>query len=79
MLQIAGNPCLKGLSDEATDSQGVSKLNNTGNVSYINALQQGPNYAIGQLGNSVIESVIKKHATTMLLLLVKFISLCIPK
>ncbi|MBG9993059.1 MULTISPECIES: hypothetical protein [unclassified Pseudoalteromonas] len=54
-----GNPCLKGLSDEATDSQGVSKLNNTGNVSYINALQQGPNYAIGQLGNTVIGQLLK--------------------
>ena len=54
-----GNTCLKGLSDEATDSQGVSKLNNTGNVSYINALQQGPNYAIGQLGNSVIGQLLR--------------------
>ena len=54
-----GNPCLKGLSDEASDSQGVSKLNNTGNVSYINALQQGPNYAIGQLGNSVIGQLLR--------------------
>ncbi|MBB1324091.1 hypothetical protein H5089_00945 [Pseudoalteromonas sp. SR45-1] len=54
-----GNPCLKGLSDEATDSKGVSKLNNTGNVSYINALQQGPNYAIGQLGNSVIGQLLR--------------------
>ncbi|MBB1344943.1 hypothetical protein [Pseudoalteromonas sp. SG45-2] len=54
-----GSPCLKGLSDEATDSQGVSKLNNTGNVSYINALQQGPNYAIGQLGNSVIGQLLR--------------------
>ncbi|MBH0012485.1 hypothetical protein I6F66_10300 [Pseudoalteromonas sp. NZS100_1] len=54
-----GNPCLKGLSDEATDSQGVSKLNNTGNVSYINALQRGPNYAIGQLGNTVIGQLLR--------------------
>ncbi len=54
-----GNPCLKSLSDEATDSQGVNKLNNTGNVSYINALQQGPNYAIGQLGNSVIGQLLR--------------------
>ncbi|MBH0077100.1 hypothetical protein I6F48_16360 [Pseudoalteromonas sp. SWYJ118] len=54
-----GNPCLKGLSDEATDSQGVSKLNNTGNISYINALQQGPNYAIGQLGNTVIGQLLR--------------------
>jgi len=54
-----GNPCLKGLSDEATDSQGVSKLNNTGNVSYINALQQGPNYAIGQLGNTAIGQLLR--------------------
>ncbi|MEL0656697.1 hypothetical protein V6257_16865 [Pseudoalteromonas issachenkonii] len=54
-----GNPCLKGLSDEATDSKGVSKLNNTGNVSYINALQQGPNYAIGQLGNTVIGQLLR--------------------
>ncbi|MEN8634156.1 hypothetical protein ABFV74_00270 [Pseudoalteromonas distincta] len=54
-----GNPCLKGLSDEASDSQGVSNLNNTGNVSYINALQQGPNYAIGQLGNTVIGQLLR--------------------
>ena len=54
-----GNPCLKGLSDEASDSQGVSKLNTTGNVSYINALQQGPNYAIGQLGNTVIGQLLR--------------------
>ncbi|MDO6546026.1 hypothetical protein [Pseudoalteromonas carrageenovora] len=54
-----GNPCLKGLSDEASDSQGISNINNTGNVSYINALQQGPNYAIGQFGNSVIGQLLR--------------------
>jgi len=57
-----GNPCLKGLSDEASDSQGISNINNTGNVSYINALQQGPNYAIGQFGNSVIGQLLRSTA-----------------
>jgi len=57
-----GNPCLKGLSDELSDSLGLSKTINSGNVSYINALQQGPNYAIGQLDSSVIGLLLKSTA-----------------
>jgi hypothetical protein len=43
-----GNPCMKGISDETTDSLGVEKLQATGAVSYLHALQAGPNYAIGR-------------------------------
>lgn len=57
-----GNPCIKSLSDELSDSFGVSKTPNSGNVSYINALQQGPNYAIGQLNNSVRGQLLKSTA-----------------
>jgi hypothetical protein len=42
-----GDPCIKGVSDELSDSQGASRLVATGNVSYLNALQGGPNYAVG--------------------------------
>lgn len=57
-----GNPCIKSLSDEFSDSLGVSNTANSGNVSYINALQQGPNYAIGQLSNSVMGQLLKSTA-----------------
>lgn len=57
-----GNPCIKSLSDEFSDSNGISSISNTGNVSYINALQQGPNYAIGQLNNSVMGQLLKSTA-----------------
>ncbi|MDP2506677.1 MULTISPECIES: hypothetical protein [unclassified Oceanobacter] len=42
-----GDPCIKSVSDELTDSQGASRLNRSGNVSYLNALQGGANYAVG--------------------------------
>ncbi|MGB1290843.1 MAG: hypothetical protein ACPG5Z_01865 [Pseudoalteromonas sp.] len=42
-----GNPCIKSTSDESSDSTGLSGIRTTGVVSYFNALQGGPNYAIG--------------------------------
>ncbi|GGP75892.1 hypothetical protein [Shewanella ulleungensis] len=48
-----GNPCIKGTSDETSDSVGVDGINGTGAVSYFHALQGGPNYAIGRSNNNV--------------------------
>ncbi|GGP37390.1 hypothetical protein [Shewanella saliphila] len=48
-----GNPCIKGISDETSDSVGVDGINGTGAVSYFHALQGGPNYAIGRANNTV--------------------------
>lgn len=59
-----GNPCIKGLSDENSDSKGVSQIVSTGNVSYINALQNGPNYAIGQKNNAVMGLLFKSSGYT---------------
>ncbi len=42
-----GTPCIKGTSDEVADNTGLSGLPATGAVSYLKALQGGPNYAIG--------------------------------
>ena len=42
-----GDPCVKSTSNEALDSSGTERLPGTGAVSYFNALQGGPNYAIG--------------------------------
>lgn len=42
-----GTPCIKATSDEVADNTGVSGIPATGAVSYLNALQGGPNYAIG--------------------------------
>ncbi|MDC0662282.1 hypothetical protein [Marinobacter sp. SS21] len=49
----SGVPCLKGISDESSDSVGVDGLVGTGNVSYFNALQRGPNYAVGRSGDGL--------------------------
>lgn len=43
-----GTPCIKPPSDELTSSRGTGYLPGTGNVSYFNALQGGPNYAVGR-------------------------------
>ena len=43
-----GVPCIKTISDESTSSRGTDYLSGTGNVSYFNALQSGPNYAVGR-------------------------------
>lgn len=43
-----GQPCIKTVSDEATSSRGIDYLHGTGNVSYFNALQGRPNYAVGR-------------------------------
>ncbi|MBJ6138917.1 hypothetical protein [Marinobacter litoralis] len=43
-----GVPCIKTTSDELTSSRGTDDLSGTGNVSYFNALQGGPNYAVGR-------------------------------
>ncbi|MDI4671550.1 hypothetical protein MKZ42_12910 [Pseudoalteromonas shioyasakiensis] len=54
-----GNPCIKSVSDEDSDSSGISQIVSTGNVSYINALQNGPNYAIGQRDGTFIGNLFK--------------------
>lgn len=43
----SGSPCIKLSSDEDSDSSGVERVSGSGAVSYLNALQGGPNYAIG--------------------------------
>lgn len=43
-----GVPCIKAISDELASSRGTDYLPGTGNVSYFNALQGGPNYAVGR-------------------------------
>lgn len=48
-----GDPCIKSTSNESSDSRGVSQLAHTGSVSYFNALQNGPNYAIGKGANGL--------------------------
>lgn len=42
-----GDPCVKSPSDENADSAGTGLLPGTGSVSYFNALQAGPTYAVG--------------------------------
>ncbi len=42
-----GTPCIKATSDEDADNTGLSGRPATGAVSYLHALQGGPNYAIG--------------------------------
>lgn len=48
-----GVPCIKTTSDELTSSRGMDYLPGTGNVSYFNALQGGPNYAVGRGGSGL--------------------------
>jgi len=48
-----GIPCIKTISDETTSSRGTDFLSGTGNVSYLNALQSGPNYAVGRGGQGL--------------------------
>ena len=43
-----GDPCIKAVSDESTDNRGVDGVSASGSVSYFNALQGQPNYAVGQ-------------------------------
>lgn len=43
-----GDPCIKATSDEATDNTGVDGISGSGSVSYFNALQGQPNYAVGR-------------------------------
>lgn len=43
-----GTPCIKTIGDESASSRGVDYLPGTGNVSSFNALQGGPNYAVGR-------------------------------
>ena len=43
-----GAPCIKTTSDETSDSVGVDGQSGSGNVSYFNALQGFPNYAVGR-------------------------------
>ncbi|WP_025563344.1 hypothetical protein [Psychromonas sp. SP041] len=52
-LNCQGDPCIKPTSNETLDSSGVSRLPNTGAVSYFQALQNGPNYAIGRSPNGL--------------------------
>jgi hypothetical protein len=44
----SGTPCIKTTSDETTDSVGADGQSGSGNVSYFNALQGSPNYAVGR-------------------------------
>lgn len=55
----SGDPCIKGLSDEFSDARGIGQLPYTGNVSYLNALQGGPNYAIGFDGSGVTGKLLR--------------------
>lgn len=48
-----GIPCIKSTSDETSDSAGIDRISSTGSVSYLNALQGGPNYAIGASPNRI--------------------------
>ncbi|WP_439861540.1 hypothetical protein [Pseudomonas sp. MBLB4136] len=43
-----GDPCIKTVSDELSDNSGVDGVSGSGSVSYFNALQGQPNYAVGQ-------------------------------
>ncbi|MBS7663988.1 hypothetical protein I0D00_18855 [Pseudomonas lalucatii] len=43
-----GEPCIKRVSDESSDNDGVDGISGSGSVSYFNALQGQPNYAVGQ-------------------------------
>lgn len=43
-----GTPCVKSTSDEVADNTGVDGVSGSGSVSYFNALQGGPNYAVGR-------------------------------
>lgn len=43
----SGTPCIKSTSDEVSDNRGADNIAGSGAVSYLNALQGGPNYAIG--------------------------------
>jgi len=52
-LNCKGDPCIKPTSNETLDSSGVSRLPNTGAVSYFQALQGAPNYAIGRSTNGI--------------------------
>jgi len=52
-LNCQGDPCIKPTSNESLDSSGVTRIPNTGAVSYFQALQGGPNYAIGRSPNGI--------------------------
>lgn len=43
-----GDPCIKTTSDEGTDNSGADRVSGSGAVSYFNALQGQPNYAVGR-------------------------------
>lgn len=44
----SGPPCIKATSDERADSTGIDGVSGSGAVSYLNALQGPPNYAVGR-------------------------------
>ncbi|MBA6352529.1 MULTISPECIES: hypothetical protein [unclassified Colwellia] len=52
-LNCQGPPCIKPTSAETLDNTGISRLPNTGSVSYFQALQGAPNYAIGRSPNGL--------------------------
>lgn len=52
-LNCQGDPCIKPTSTESLDNSGVSRVPNTGAVSYFQALQGAPNYAIGRSPSGV--------------------------
>ncbi len=43
-----GTPCIKTTSDEVADNKGADGISGSGSVSYFNALQGQPNYAVGR-------------------------------
>lgn len=48
-----GEPCIKTVSDEAVDNTGVDGVSGSGAVSYFNALQRQPNYAVGRAADGL--------------------------
>ncbi len=48
-----GTPCIKSTSNELSDSYDIAGDGAAGAVSYLSALQAGPNYAIGNSGTDV--------------------------
>lgn len=55
-LNCQGPPCIKRTSSERGDNQGTDSIPGTGAVSYFNALQGDPNYAVGPSAPEVIGS-----------------------
>lgn len=59
-----GDPCIKATSDEATDNTGVDGVSGSGSVSYFNALQGQPNYAVGRGVNGLPGALFRETPQT---------------